>query len=72
MVWHESLHELYGFMGFVPLYSVVEDVNCMQAAGVTGDVMLGDKVMDCDHAVVFELGDFDGVFWADLGDVVEE
>lgn len=72
VVWHELLHQRYRFVGFVQLGLIVEDVDCLQVLGIAGDIMFGDEVVDCNHAIVFELGDFGGVVLADGVDVVEE
>lgn len=59
-------------MCFVPLLLVVKDVDCVKAAGIARYPILGNKLVDRNHAIVFELCDFDGVFRANRVDVVEE
>ena len=62
MVWNELLHELHGFVSFLPLRLGIKYVNRVYAAGVALDIVFGNEVMNCKHAVVFELRNLDGVF----------
>ena len=36
------------------------------------DIVFGNEVMDCNHAVVFELHNFDGIFWAEKLNIFEK